>query len=66
MAEIHADMTIDEVLEVKPHAKEIFFEYGVFSENAAVQSMETVREACESHGMDEDKINELMAKLESL
>ncbi len=66
MAEIHADMTIEEILEIKPHAKSLFFEYGIFSENAAVQSMETVREACTSHHLDEERMGELMEKLEAL
>lgn len=66
MPEIHADMKIDEVLEIKPHAKSLFFEYGIFSENSAVQSMETVREACASHHLDEEKMGELLEKLEAL
>ncbi len=66
MADIHADMTLDEVLEVKPHAKELLFEYGLFSENAIVQSMETLREAASSHGMDDEKFNELIEQLETI
>ena len=66
MQEIHADMKIDEILEIKPHAKSLFFEYGIFSENANVQSMETVREACASHYLDEEKMGELLEKLKSL
>ena len=66
MPEIHADMTIDEVLEIKPHAKDLFFEYGILSEGAAVQSMETVREACAAHKMEEEKMEELIEKLQAL
>jgi len=63
MPEIHADMKINEVLEIKPHAKDLFFRYGIFSENSKVQSMETLREACEAHGLDDNKIDELVEKL---
>ncbi len=66
MAEIHPDMTIDEVLEVKPHAKELFFEYGILSENKSIQSMETVREACSSHNLLEERMSELIEKLEAM
>ena len=66
MPEIHADMKIDEILEVKPHAKPLFFEYGIFSENTDVQSMETLREACATHNLPEEKINEMLEKLEAL
>jgi len=63
MPEIHADMTINEVLVIKPHAKDLFFSYGIFSENSKVQSMETLREACEAHGLDDNEIDELVEKL---
>ena len=63
MPEIHADMTIGEILEIKPHAKDLFFSYGIFSENSKIQSMETLREACEAHGLDENEIDELVEKL---
>jgi len=63
MPEIHADMTIGEILEIKPHAKDLFFSYGIFSENSKIQSMETLWEACEAHGLDENEIDELVEKL---
>lgn len=66
MPEIHTDMTLHEILEIKPNAKELLFEYGVLSENLNVESMETVREACSAQEMDEDKVEELMEKLEAL
>jgi len=63
MPEIHADMTITEVLEIKPHAKDLLFDYGIYSENSKVLSMETIREACEAHGMSSDDIDGLIDKL---
>ena len=59
-------MTIEEVLEAKPHAKELLFEYGLFSENASVQSMETLAEAANAHNMPKDKLKELVSLLEAL
>ena len=66
MPEIHPDMTLHEVLEIKPYAKEFLFEYGVLSENAAVESMETLQEAASAHGLSDEKMNELIEKLEEL
>lgn len=66
MADIHADMTIDEVLEAKPHAKDLLFEYGLFSEREAVRSMETIREAADAHGLSEDKVEALINTLKNL
>jgi len=63
MPEIHADMTIDEVIEIKPFAKDILFDYGIYSENSKVQSMETIREACEAHGLSAEDIDGLIEKL---
>jgi hypothetical protein len=63
MPEIHPDMTISEILEIKPHAKDLLFDYGIYSENENVLSMETIREACENHGMDENEVDELVEKL---
>ena len=66
MPEIHADMTLHEILEIKPNAKELLFEYGVLPENLNMESMETVQEACSAHEMDEAKMEELMEKLKTL
>lgn len=66
MPEIHADMTMEDILEMKPVAKDIFFEYGILSENEVIRSMETVGEACVAHGLDEEVIEKLIEKLELL
>ena len=66
MAELHPDMTLHEVLEIKPTAKDLLFEYGVLSENLNVESMETVRGACTAHGLSDEKMEELVEKLEEL
>ena len=66
MAELHPDMTLHEVLEIKPTAKDLLFEYGVLSENLNIESMETVQEACTAHGLDEEKMEELLEKLQAL
>ena len=63
MAEIHADMTMNEILEMKPHAKDLFFSFGIYSENSKIESMETLREACEAHGLDENDVDDLVEKL---
>ncbi|MBN2096218.1 hypothetical protein JW752_02345 [Candidatus Peregrinibacteria bacterium] len=66
MPELHPDMTLRQVLEIKPHAKDLLFEYGLLSENRSVESMETVREACTAHGITGKKIEELVEKLKTL
>jgi len=63
MPEIHADMKVAELLEIKPHAKNLLFDYGIYSENSKVQSMETLREACEAHGLASEEIDKLVEKL---
>lgn len=63
MPEIHPDMTLTELLEIKPHAKDLLFEYGVYSENSKILSMETLREACETHHMRAEDIDKLVEKL---
>ncbi len=66
MPELHPDMTLHEILEIKPRAKDILFEYGVLSENLNVESMETVRGACIAHGLSDEKVEELVDKLKNL
>jgi len=66
MPELHPDMTLREILEIKPNAKRLFFEYGVLSENRNVESMETVREACEARGLTDEKMEELVEALKTL
>ncbi|MBU1017573.1 hypothetical protein KKA33_00925 [Patescibacteria group bacterium] len=66
MPELHPDMTLHEVLEIKPHAKDLFFEYGLLSGNLNVESMETVRGACTAHGLSDEKMEELVEELKSL
>lgn len=66
MPDIHPDMSLEKVLDVKPQSKSLFFEYGILSENQNIESMETVRGACAAHGVDEEKMEELVEKLKSL
>ncbi len=66
MPELHPDMTLHEVLEIKPRAKDLLFEYGVLSENRHIESMETVRGACTSHGLSDERVEELVEELKAL
>lgn len=66
MPELHPDMTLHEVLEIKPRAKDLLFEHGVLSENQGIESMETVRGACTAHGLSDEKMEELIEELKAL
>jgi len=66
MSNIHTDMTIGDILRVKPKAKEIFFEYGILSESKEVLAHETLREVCDLHGLSEDQTLEVIEKLKAL
>ncbi len=66
MPDIHPDMSLEKVLEIKPQAKRLFFEYGILSENQKVESMETVRGACDAHGLTDEKMEELVEELKTL
>lgn len=66
MPNTHSDMTIGDILNIKPKAKEIFFEYGILSENKEVLAHQTLREVCNSHGLTEEKTEEIVQKLRVL
>lgn len=63
MPEIHLDMPVYEILEIKPHAKDLLFEYGLLSEGENVQSLQTLQEAASARGMEDDRFEEMVEKL---
>ena len=61
--EIHADMTIMEVLQAKPAAAEVFQEMGMHCLGCAMARGETVGQAAEVHGHD---VNEIIEKINAI
>lgn len=58
--EITKDMTIGEVLRVKPEAAEVLFSIGMHCLGCPAAQSETIEEAAMVHGVD---IDELVAKI---
>lgn len=66
MPNTHSDMTIVDILKIKPKANEVFFEYGILSENKEILAHETLREVCNTHGLTEEQTEEVVQKLRVL
>lgn len=56
MKEITKEMMICDVLEVQPHLEEIFLSYGMNCVGCPGNSMETLEEAAEGHGVSLEKL----------
>ena len=53
---IKKDMTIAEVLKLKPEAAKVFMSYGMHCIGCAIAAGETVAQAAEVHGIDLKKL----------
>ena len=60
MGQITKDTVIADILNVAPDAAPLFFEMGMHCLGCAMANGETVGEACQVHGVDED---EFLAKI---
>ncbi|MFA5953273.1 MAG: DUF1858 domain-containing protein [Candidatus Pacearchaeota archaeon] len=54
---------IIEILNKKPEAFEILFEYGLGCVGCSMANFETIEQGCLAHGMTKKQINELIKKL---
>lgn len=66
MNRLHHDMTLNDILKMKPTARGILFEYGLYSENHQIRGHETLQEAARADGLSDDQIDEIMEKLRAL
>ena len=58
-------MTFREILEKKPEAARILFEYGMHCCGCHMAADETLEQGAKAHGMSDKDINELIKKLNS-
>ncbi|HAA37903.1 MAG TPA: disulfide oxidoreductase [Firmicutes bacterium] len=63
MQTITQDMTIAQVLRLKPNSIKVFMEVGMHCFGCAVANKETVAEAAVAHGVD---VNKLLADLNNV
>lgn len=56
MTQITKDMTLGEVLQVKPTSQKVFEEWGIHCSGCPASAMETVAEGAMMHGIDIDKL----------
>lgn len=63
---ITKDMAIAEIIEKKPDSAKIMFEYGLHCIGCRVAAWESLEEGCKVHGLDEEKINEMIKKINRL
>ena len=57
---------IAEIIEKKPEAAKIMFEYGLHCIGCRVAAWESLEEGCKVHGLDEKKIDEMLKKINAL
>lgn len=62
MSDITKNMTLGEVLQVKPQTVKVFEEWGIHCSGCPAASMETVAEGAMLHGIDVDKLVEELNK----
>ena len=62
-AKITKNTKISEIVEKKPEAVEILFEAGMSCVGCPMAQQETLEQGCLAHGMGEEKINELVERL---
>lgn len=61
---INRDMTIYEVLQIKPGCEEVMFQFGMHCLGCAIAREETIGEAAAAHGIDEAAFIEALEKFE--
>jgi len=63
---ITKDTAIAEIIEKKPEAAQIMFEYGLHCIGCRVAAWESLEEGCKVHGLDENKVDEMLKKINEL
>lgn len=63
MTELHADMTLLDILRANPKAKEILFENGVLWDNDRLKAHETLGEICAAHHLSDRTVAEIVKRL---
>ena len=66
MTDLHADMTLKDILVANPKAKEILFEYGILLDNDRVRAHESLGEIAAAHNLSERTLEDLVKKLNVL
>ncbi|MDD3647329.1 MAG: DUF1858 domain-containing protein [Candidatus Dojkabacteria bacterium] len=61
---IKKNWTIQKLLDEYPSAAEILVEYGFHCIGCAIASMETIEQGAKVHGLDEQKLREMLEKIE--
>lgn len=65
MTKIHADMTIKEILEIKPEARQILLDYGLTCAGCELGDFETLEEGAAGHGLTENEVQEMVNLINS-
>lgn len=63
MTELHADMTLRDILRANSKAKDVLFEFGVLVDNDRLKSHETLAEVCAAQNLSPQKVEELVRRL---
>ncbi len=66
MTDLHADMTLVDILKANPKAKDILFDFGVLIDNDRLKAHESLGEICAAHNLSERRIAEVVQKLNVL
>ena len=65
MPEIHADMTIKAILDMKPRAHEILRDFGLGCAQCELGQFETLEEGARGHGLTDTEVQELVDLINS-
>jgi hypothetical protein len=66
MSELHADMTLRDILAMNPKAKEILFGHGILIDNDQLKKHESLGEICAAHGCSDRQVAEIVKELNVL
>ena len=63
MEEIKKDQLISEIIEAHPDTVEVLMDVGLHCIGCPMRSQETLEQGCQAHGMSDEKIDELVKRL---
>lgn len=63
---ISKETKISDVVSKHPESVEIFFRYGMHCIGCPASMMETIEDGCRGHGIDADKVDEMIIELNKL
>jgi len=66
MAELHADMTVRDILKANPKARDILFEHGVLIDIDRLKAHESLGEICAAHHLSDRSVAEVVRELNVL